>query len=554
MAEPRTKIKIKRGIYRERLVINGKRDIEITSSDPLHPAIIMSDNSPCLTISGLEEEHNIKITNLRFVQRGMREDDELAETITKENCFIYQNAHMIESLEINYMMNMDIMEGILDENKGLLSAISIFSGTVMISECQITLAFLTTETIKIIPAIYSENAVVFVESVLIKGNSESLTVGIVSHNSNLKASSCKIVNHRCGGILCDLSEVNRITINKCEIKENTGCGVFAIVKIKKKAILEKKEGIKNICEIKFEDNLVEKNHGVGIKIINCFNLNIIGNKIFENLLNGCELTDCTGLVMLNSFYKNKGAGAMFEATEGEIFDAKIFKNTVYENFLNGLEVRGYNNFANISQNDKIGNNYLSGIFVHEKASPKILHNTIHDNMHQGLLIVSNSHAHVEGNKIFKNYKANIAFGGLLLENTKIINNEIYASRSEGIFVIEAKGGLIARNKIYKNNDGIILIKCQDIELSENEVYNNIRCGILISDMSTPKLFSNKIFENNFLGVFIRDASEGEYEGNELVKNISQLYLSANCKNLMNSFKKKNRIEGRTDTAASCSPI
>jgi parallel beta-helix repeat protein len=550
MAEPKTKIKIKRGIYRERLVIKSKYDLEIVSSDPLHPAIIMSDNSPCLTITGLSEDQNIKISQLRFVQRGMREEDELAESVTKENCFIYQNANMIESLEINYMMNMDIMEGILDENRGSLSAISILSGTVMISDCQVTLAFLTTETIKIIPAIYAENSVVFVESVLIKGNSESLTVGIVSHNSNLKVSSCKILNHRCAGILCDLNERNRVTINKCEVKENTGCGIFAIVKVKRKAIQEKKEGTKNICEIKLEDNLIEKNQGVGLKIINCFNLNIIGNKIFENLLNGCELTDCSGLIMLNSFYKNKGAGALFEAIE-EIFDAKIFKNTVYENFLNGLEVKGYNNFANISQNDKIGNNYLSGIFIHDKASPKINGNTVHDNMHQGVLIVSGSYAHVEGNRIFKNYKADIAFGGHLAENTKIINNEIFSSRSEGIFIIEAKGGLVARNKIYKNNDGIIIIKCQDVEISENEVYDNIRCGILISDMSTPKLYSNKIFENNFLGVFIRDHSEGEYEGNELIKNISQLYLSANCKALLPILKKKNRIEGRTDTAASC---
>jgi parallel beta-helix repeat protein len=505
---------------------------------------------PCLTIDGLEEDQNVKISNVRFVQRGMREDDALAEVINKEKCFIYQNANMIESLEINYLMDVTILDGIIDENRGSLSAISIFSGTVMISNCQITLAFLTTETNKIIPAIFCENAIVFADSVFIKGNKEFLTVGILSHNSNLKVSSSKIIGHRCGGILCDLSERNRIMVDKTTFTDNTGCGLLAKVKIKKSAVLEKIQGIKNICEINLEDNLFEKNKGVGLKIINCFNLNVIGNKIIENLLNGAELIDCSGLVMLNYFFKNKGAGALLE-TEEEIFDAKIFKNTFHENFLNGIVVKGVNNFANISQNDKIGNNYLSGIYVCDKASPKIMGNTIFENMHQGILVVSDSNATIEGNKLYSNIKSNIAFGGLLAEHTKIVANEICSSRSEGIFIIEAKGGLIARNKIYDNNDGIILIKCTNVEISENQIYKNIRCGILVSDQSSPKLYSNKIFENQFLGVFIRDESEGEYEGNELVKNISQFYLSQNCKKLLKVMNEKNKVEGRFDVANKC---
>lgn len=531
-------------------MIHGKHDLEIFSEDPNDPAIILSENAPCLTIDGLEEDQNLKITNIRFVQRGMREDDILAENVNKEKCFIYQNANMIESLEINYLMDINIMDGIIDENRGSLTAISIFAGTVMLSNCQITLAFLTTETNKIIPAIYCENAIVFVDSVFIKGNKEFLTVGILSHNSNLKVSSCKIIGHRCGGILCDINERNRITIDKSQLLENTGCALLVKVKIKKSAILEKKQGIKNICEVDLEDNLIEKNQGVGVKIINCFNLNVIGNKFIENLLNGAELIDCSGLVMLNYFFKNKGAGALLE-TEEETFDAKIFKNTFHENFLNGIVVKGVNNFANISQNDKIGNNYLSGIYVCDKASPKIIGNTIFENMHQGVLVVSDSQAHIEGNKIFSNIKANIAFGGKLAENTRIINNELYNSRSEGIFIIESRGGLIARNKIYENNDGIIFIKSDNVEVSENDIFKNVRCGILVSDKSNPKLFSNKLLENQFLGLFIRDESGGEYEGNEFSKNISQFYLSANCKKLLAIIQQKNKVEGRFDVANKC---
>ena len=79
----------------------------------------------------------------------------------------------------------------------------------------------------------------------------------------------------------------------------------------------------------------------------------------------------------------------------------------------------------------------------------------------------------------------------------------------------------------------------------------MRCGILVSDKSHPKLFSNKLLENQFLGLFIRDESGGEYEGNEFSKNISQFYLSANCKKLLAIIQQKNKVEGRFDVANKC---
>ncbi len=63
--------------------------------------------------------------------------------------------------------------------------------------------------------------------------------------------------------------------------------------------------IKGNAVIVLEDNLIEKNHGVGIKILDSYKITIIGNKIVENLLNGLELVNCDGLVMLNNFYRNR---------------------------------------------------------------------------------------------------------------------------------------------------------------------------------------------------------------------------------------------------------
>lgn len=80
-------------------------------------------------------------------------------------------------------------------------------------------------------------------------------------------------------------------------------------------------------------------------------------------------------------------------------------------------------------------------------------------------------AHVEGNEVFTNYKANIAFGGDSSSDTVIYNNQIYSSRSEGIFIIESGYSWVKNNQIYDNNDGIIMFDSSP-HLTENNIYEN----------------------------------------------------------------------------------
>jgi len=84
---------------------------------------------------------------------------------------------MIENLDANYLMDANVIEGVMIENRGRLTAISVLSGVVNLSNCQITLAYLTTFTNIVVHAVYCENACVILESVLIKGNKEFLTTG-----------------------------------------------------------------------------------------------------------------------------------------------------------------------------------------------------------------------------------------------------------------------------------------------------------------------------------------------------------------------------------------
>ncbi len=66
----------------------------------------------------------------------------------------------------------------------------------------------------------------------------------------------------------------------------------------------------------------------------------------------------------------------------------------------------------------------------------IINNVISGNFGQGILLVETASAHIEQNEIFRNFKANIAFGGENSGEVMILRNRIRDSRAEGIFILE----------------------------------------------------------------------------------------------------------------------
>ena len=556
-------IKISPGIYRENITIRNKNEIEICSLVTDDPAILLSENSPCIMIHCLEANDTVKIYNIKFIHRGIRDDvtdEDLLQTEffawhishinNKESYFIYKNAEEVEKLEVNNVLDIKIIENIFEDNHGNFCAISILKGTISVNNCQISLACLTTETKNVLPAIYIENSIAIIENTTIKGNKDYLTVGIYSHDAQLKINECRVFRHRCGGIVSVVNERNSVNISKCHVLLNEGCGILIMSLVGKSALKEKAAGVKNTLEINLEQNVLELNQGTGLILTKCFNASVIGNKFFSNILNGATLTDCDGFVMMNNFIKNKGTGLVLEAIE-ESNEAKIFKNFFDENYKNGIDIKGKNNNSIISQNSKIANNYLNGIYVHNEASPEIKYNDIFENNHHGILIESNSYAEVSSNKIFGNIKTNVAFGGKLSSKVKITSNEIYNSRNEGIYIVEADGGEVARNKVYDNNEGIVLINCVGTLIHHNEIYHNMRTGVLVSDESICTFLKNELVENYFIGLLIRDSSTGSYRGNLMRQNVIQFYVSKECLKLKDSIVRHNNVEGRFETADYC---
>ena len=600
-AEEKTKIVIHPGIYQEHLIIENKYDIEIRSLDPEMPAIIMASNTPCITIKNMVEGHTVKLGYLRIVHRGMRQNEndnenevneikDQAEKNNEQNIYshlkgtkwIYGNVDQLENFDTNYSLDISSIEGIMTDNRGAVTSISIFKSTVMLINTQITLGFLTTETTKPIPGIYCERAVLFMESVMVRGNPEFLTCGLLAYDSSIKITNSRMIKHKSGGLLASINPTNQIIITKCQFLENTGCGLLIVnrqrtkeyheffqdpeIAIKdlivppssisaltasvylngeKKKALQEHHGV-----VAIEGVLCDSNVGAGIRVENCCNLSLTKNRFYENTYNGGEVIDCEGLVMLNEFVKNGENGLLVNAFIRKT-EVKVTKNTFCENEFNGVLINGRYNNCNVQGNKKITGNMKSGICVNGLAFPIIKQNEIYFNLHQGILVCDDAAASIEQNKIYRNLKANVAFGGETGFLTHVVNNEIYRGRSEGIFCIDSEGGLIVRNKIFENNDGIVLFNAKKIEVSENEIMNNVRSGCLIGAQSEPKMFENQVKGNKFIGIMFRDGSKGQYENNIIEANPTQCYYTNSCKDLIDLQSKKNKINGRIDTETRC---
>lgn len=78
----------------------------------------------------------------------------------------------------------------------------------------------------------------------------------------------------------------------------------------------------------------------------------------------------------------------------------------------------------IEKNVSLSYNTLAGICSKDYCSIVITNNFISENFAQGILLMESTYAHIEKNVIQRNYKANIAFGGMNGCDTVIINNEI----------------------------------------------------------------------------------------------------------------------------------
>jgi parallel beta-helix repeat protein len=127
---------------------------------------------------------------------------------------------------------------------------------------------------------------------------------------------------------------------------------------------------------------------------------------------------------MNTCEKNYESGIKTVAKKGIRCDTIVQYNNCIRNSDNGVLCSGDLNFTRIEKNCMLNENGKAGICATEGATITICNNNIESNFAQGILLVESTYAHIEKNFIFKNFKANIAYGGAKACDTVIINNDI----------------------------------------------------------------------------------------------------------------------------------
>lgn len=221
------------------------------------------------------------------------------------------------------------------------------------------------------------------------------TIGIIARNCHTVIKECKINRHLKGAILVTGDETNAIKIHGCKFYKN-------------KEINIEVTGIN--CKPVIEQNIIFDSDGVGIKVHVGSSPKIVSNLIKKARI-GIECISSDPIIFKNKIELSLEDGILSRTYKTLFCEAKIELNELTDNEANGIYVKGQNNHTHIEHNHAIYMNKRAGIAVDDKAFPKILRNKISNNLHQGILVIENSNAFIEGNHIFQNIKANIACGG-----------------------------------------------------------------------------------------------------------------------------------------------
>lgn len=537
-------IKIAQGLYEENLTIVNK-SLKFEAKDMSSEVYIVAENGPAVYIDSPGGEvvlERIKFGHRGYVQtksnnlgprsRAKSGSRSKSERRSKSNTRLDpSSSKMTDAQSVN--TNMTGVTSAISSQKASsfkASLLNYFSevyfklppitkktkcivlanqGKVEMRNCSVNLNLVMAKKIPYIPAIIckSESSMLMTDCEL-RGSNNFDTLGVLAKESNLIMKDCTISHFKTGGICMHLENSNSSKISNCKITFNGGFGIQVLGKTKKFNSAKIAGPTLNINEEEERDIIegceIEKNDGPGIQVCTPNNGLIQDNNIVFNKT-GIEVISADPKIINNSISKNIINGISVKSIEG-MFSVPLIKgNIIKSNRENGILCTGMFNLSKIIQNSEISFNKLCGIKVESLATPVIIKNVIMKNIFQGILIVENSSAHIEKNKIAENIKANIAFGGDSSANTVITHNTITDGRCEGIFMIEAGSAYIKHNLITRNYDGIIMITSSP-ELHHNNIHYNKNSGVMVMKDSRPKLYSNYLSNNRNVGFFIRDNS------------------------------------------------
>ena len=486
LATPGTKIVISPGLYSRQLKIT-KPGLIIEAME-INGEVQLSISIGPLVIIDLQAEETCTIRGFKFIHRGEKQDQD----------------------EENWSRNIQITPS---TNCALL----VIGGTVTAEDCQVTLGSIKSPMV----AFIVQDSQLNLSHCEIKGNEEIGSIGLLCKNSVINMHSCKVFRHKNGGIIIDNKPNHSVLISECAVINNSEFGILC-----------KNQDAAAVIQ----HNKIMQNEGPGIMIIDGNVSKIKENEIKYNEV-GIEVMDSSPLILKNKIRCNFGNG-IIARTVNFNSTVKISGNQIYENE-NGICLNGDKMKALIEDNPFVGNNRKAGIKLDESAEADIIGNDIYENICQGVLLVTNTSATIEKNRIYGNLRANVALG---MGKTKISENRIYKGRCEGIFLFESSNAVIGSNEIYENNDGILSVD-GSIEIANNSIHDNKRTGITLAGNGECHLNENEVFRNNACGFNIRDQVFANLTGNKGFENPIQICILSEKEFDIPAVKKNNEWRG-----------
>lgn len=234
------------------------------------------------------------------------------------------------------------------------------------------------------------------------------------------------------------------------------------------------------------------------------------------------------------------------------YNNSISHNTIANNLNDGIKL-----LDNSSDNSIYGNTLTAngddGIQASDGSGNNLAYNLISENtgtdQARGIYISNSTSNFVIGNVISNNW-----YGVELSNSTdqKIEENEISDNMVYGIRADSSINSTIVSNSLMNEVTGISCYGCRGSSINNNTVIENTDSGIRLDSCSTCMLESNSAISNNFAGIHLRYSSNITVFGNDVNANNNGVWLTGSSNNsiIANTLAYNNNGTGLTSNSRS----
>ncbi|MCK4477583.1 right-handed parallel beta-helix repeat-containing protein [Candidatus Bathyarchaeota archaeon] len=241
-----------------------------------------------------------------------------------------------------------------------------------------------------------------------------------------------------------------------------------------------------------ENNRILNNQGVGIQLSGSFWTqppNVVKGNVISNNSYGVKLSGTNNSIIMNN--------NISYSSVCEVFLVDSHNNIVFDN-----TIRGANRQVDGIRLSSSGNNTIKKNLIDTSFNCVSLNNS------DGNIIIENSGATGKyGVSLFSSDSNNITANTLyynedsgiylhLSDENQIHNNTIYRNK-DGLLLDYSNWNQIQNNTISRNKNGLLLNYSNRNLISANDVYSNVRLGLILQFSENNTLIDNNLADNKY---------------------------------------------------------